>query len=874
MKDLVIKLITLNTELGATLNNDGYDLLVKFLINGHFKHFSQDAKFHKFFNSNSNDIEMAIQEFVSSLDSDLDVLLLGVFFLQLYIECNFTGPTINDFLPTWIHEYKTKEDLLSSLSVSGFQPYHLQQHPEYLVISKRLLQWESPDLAINTGLKWWRSRSLQIHQSVLPERSWDLTELSLEVFKEELLNGVLTGDESIDQQLYLTFYLEESRNSIISDVDTTKNSILRANEISGLEMVLTGCKAKMTQYQKKATATLTVLAKSNSKLLRLERSELSIDPNNVKLNDDLFLEKPIYDSLGDVEFTNTFVSKGQEDFVKRIKMDFSNVNMDFISIDTLLPIIPKEEDIPESLSGLDPNDQPALANLDAIQLMLRMQYIQANTPSGDALINEELIALVQRILFCPANSINWLIYSQALWWRSLLETARSRTVERGVLQLYSLVEELGTTSDQTSRLFPKTQDELDFPNLFESSEPDRVLMNSLRLRYIHLIPPMAKWGMDDKLAQKLMELGSIKSALQIYERLEQWIEVSLCYAAMEDQVNASRVLRSVLEKNENDSRAWSILGDVESNPEYWEKSWKIGRYAPAKRSLSKYYHSKGELQKAIDHMFDCLTVNPIDFNNWYFYGCMGLEQENYQLAAEAFTRCITLDDDNSYAWSNLSSSLMKLGKIDESFHALQKAVNAGDTTKKSWKIWENYLTVAVKLGKWDEAVNAMTVILESKNEVDLPILERLIEVLVSDSFNAGERQSHFQMVCIKLVTVDIPRMLSDLSIWRLIAKVNLWMGKPWLALDDYEKAYRSIINNPELPTDAKIWAEAVEACSDLVSAYENFGELEGRHGAGDLVCKDWKYKAKSSVRSLISKGKASWEYTDEFERLKELKEGL
>lgn len=874
MKDLVLKLITLNTDLGRPLETDGYDLLVKLLINGHFKQFSQSVKFQKFFNSDSNDIEIAIKEFTQTMETDLDVLLLSVFFLQLYIECNFTGPTPDDFLPNWLHECKSKDELLALLSTNGLQPYHLQFYPEYLVISMALLQWESADLIINAGLKWWRTRSIQIHQSIMPERSWDLIELSMGIFTEELLNRLLTGDESIDQQLHLTFFLEQSRNSIISDVDTTKESILKANEISGLEMVLTGCKAKMTQYQKKATATLTVLAKSNVKLLRLERSELSIDPNNVKLNDDLFLEKPIYDSLGDEEFTNTFVSKGQEDFVKRIKMDFSGVDMDAVTIDSLLPIIPKEADIPKSLSELDPNDQPSLANLDAVQLLLRMQYIQANTPSGDALINEELIALVQRILFCPANSINWLIYSQALWWRSLLETSRSRTVERGVLQLYSLVEELGTTSDQTSRLFPKTEDELDFPALFENSEPSKVLMNALRLRYIHLIPPMAKWSMDDKLAQKLMELGSIKSALQIYERLEQWIEVSLCYAAMDDQKNASKVLRLLLEKNPNDTRAWSILGDVESNPEYWNKSWELGKYAPAKRSLAKFWHSKGELQVAIDHMFDCLSVNPIDFNNWYFYGCMGLEQENYQLAAEAFTRCITLDDDNSYAWSNLSSSLMKLGKIDESFHALQKAVNAGDTTKKSWKIWENYLTVAVKLGKWDEAVNAMTVLLESKNEIDLPILERLIDVLVSEPFSGDGRQSHFQRVCLKLVTIDIPRLISDLSIWRLIAKVNLWMGKPWLALDDYEKAYRSIINNPDLATDTKIWQEAVDACSDLVSAYENFGELEGRHGAGDLVCKDWKFKAKSSIRSLISKGKASWEYTDEYERLIELKEGL
>lgn len=870
---MVIKLITLNSDIGAQLTDGEYDILVRLLINGHFKQFAENVKFSRFFQSPTQNIEQALEDFQANVASDMDVLLLGIFFLQLYIECNFTGPTLESFLPAWVTE-EFYEDSLKSLSINGFQPYHLQSNPQYLLLAKKLFQYQSSVSVINTGLKWWLSRSLQIHLSVLPERSWDLIEQSMSLLTTELVNELLTNeDESVDQQLLLTFHLEQARNSIIGDVDTTKQSIVKANEISGLEMVLTGCKAKMTQYQKKAAAALTVLAKSNEKLLRLERSELGIDPNDVKLNDDLFLERPIYDSLGDEEFTNNLKqTKGQEDFIKRIKMDFNQIGDDYIPLDTLLPIIPKEDDIPQSLKELDPNNQPSLANLDAIQLILRMQYIQANTPQGNVLINEELIALVQRILFCPPNSINWLIYSQALWWRSLLETARSRTVERGVLQLYSLVEELGTTSDQTSRLFPKTEEELNFPQMFDQNGNfEKVLMNGLRLRYIHLIPPMAKWSMDDKLAQKLMELGSIKSALKIYERLEQNVEVSLCYLAMDDKDSAREILQKWIEKNPKDARAWSILGDVDGTVEYWEKSWELGRYANAKKSLSKYYHSKGELQLAIDHMFDCLSVNPIDFNNWYFYGCLGLEQGNYQLSAEAFTRCITLDDDNSYAWSNLSSSLMKLGKIEESFHALQKAVNAGDTSKKSWKIWENYLTIAVKLGKWDEAINALVVLLESKNEIDLPILEKLIEILVMQPFDES-KQTHFQRSCIKLVTQDVPKKLNDSYIWKLIAKVNLWMKKPWLALDDYEKSYRSIINNPDLLTEAKVFQDAVEACEELVSAYENFGEMEGRHGAGDLVCKDWKYKAKSSIRSLISKSKSSWEFTDEYERLQELKE--
>lgn len=281
-------------------------------------------------------------------------------------------------------------------------------------------------------------------------------------------------------------------------------------------------------------------------------------------------------------------------------------------------------------------------------------------------------------------------------------------------------------------------------------------------------------------------------------------------------------------------------------------------------------------------MFDCLSANPINFQNWYFYGCLGLESENYELAAEAFTRCVSLDDTNSYAWSNLASALIKLNKLPEAFSALQKSVNSGDSAKKSWKIWENYMIVAVKLGRWDEVLNASIILLNRKKEfeknessIDLPIMEKLVELLVSEPYDENKRQTHFQKTCVDFVCNMVPSVvLHDPRIWRIVAKVDLWRKKPWLVVEDYEKAYRAITNNPDLVTDENVWKIAVECCDELVSAYENFGELEGRHGAGDLVCKDWKFKAKSTVRSLISKGKASWEYTDGYEKLQELKKEL
>lgn len=83
-----------------------------------------------------------------------------------------------------------------------------------------------------------------------------------------------------------------------------------------------------------------------------------------------------------------------------------------------------------------------------------------------------------------------------------------------------------------------------------------------------------------------------------------------------------------------------------------------------------------------------------------------------------------------------------------------------------------------------------------------------------------------------------------------------------------------MVHNPELESSETIWNEIVDACEDLVSAFESLGELPGKHGAGDLVCKDWKYKARTTVRSLMSKGKDMWEDSPGWERLQNMKRDL
>jgi len=49
---------------------------------------------------------------------------------------------------------------------------------------------------------------------------------------------------------------------------------------------------------------------------------------------------------------------------------------------------------------------------------------------------------------------------------------------------------------------------------------------------------------------------------------------------------------------------------------------------------------------------------------------------------------------------------------------------------------------------------------------------------------------------------------------------------------------------------------------------------ESGMGAGELVAKDWKFKARSAVRSVLARAKEGWEGDEGFESLQEKMQDL
>lgn len=819
-------------------------------------------------------------------------LILAIALLQTFIQNNFTGPSVPISSHSVIFNFESTNEnlqrlLIQLLSPLGQPAYELTDDPVYLVLSLLLLEHitQQPTLFLATGdevrlpeisaasttsltafAHWWRARALLTQLSLLPEPTGPHPIVASSILSSvDLAHAISNGlppicTDNMKKNLYTIYYLENTKCSLaINTEQLCLPSLTKVKKLTNFSFVLTGARAMRTKFQQKAHAGLIILAQSAvSPDSSSDDSEYS--PESFVLDSDLLLEKPHFESIGDEPLDEQIVKKQKQD-------DGSGYEENRI-----LPFAIRQENIPVELKGLNPNEQPQLTEYDNIQLLLRLYVIRQTTPAQDPLVEEELSALIGRILYQPGNK-NWTIFSRALWERSVVETTKAKTIERGLLQMQSLVEELGLKI--SAKIIPQ-------------AEGQETQSSCGRLKYIHQLPLIPRWALDTKLAEKYMSMGILRSAVEIYERLSMWCEAALCYAAVGDEKQAENILARRIEACPTDARAYSILGDIRQDPDLWLKSWEIGKYVNAKNSLGRYYYNpppssglQRDYMAALKHLNDSLRLYPLSFDTWYFYGCIGLECNKMELAAEAFSRCVSLDETHSLSWSNLSAAYIQLDKVKESFSCLKKAISSD--AQNNWRIWENYMLVAVKLNEWDDVLLACKHLVNIRRDksgegsIDLPIVEKLAELLVSTDYPSDETQrlSHYQSSCIEFICSTLPSVITTSSrCWKVVGRVELWRKRPWAALECHEKAYRAMSHNPDLEIDERVWNDTVDACQDLVAAYESLGELGGKYGAGDLVCKDWKYKARSTIKSLMSKGKNSWEDSDGWETLLELRKQL
>lgn len=818
-------------------------------------------------------------------------VLVAIAALHAFIQSNVTGPPLpfksaevllpKDAVADAKALSKTREELVASLNSDGVAAYRLTPNIELLCLAKAILN--NPIIQENVPVSTWAK--LRVHflqQRLLSEPAPSLQDAiynDLKTVEDVIQNSGKSGEI---KDLYTTFLLERAAIHTHHSLDKKARADLdQATAARKFEFALTGLMGKRTKFQQKDTSQLIVLARSAGADANGTSDEAS-KPKKLDLNDDTLLES--------ISFTN----------------------------DTASTEIKEESQLPESLTSMDPSNQPLLDPLDSI-IMLSLAESIKNTNPADGLTREQTEPYATRVI--EGGSSNWQVYTQALLVRSRIEGYKPRTMERGLLQLQALVDQVitetsgdGTTDAETGEkitsFLPRAKEE-------ESAPVEE------RLRYVFPLCAPSRWELEAELASRWVALGGLRSALEIYERLEMWVEAALCYAATEKEDRARKMIRRQLfhatnaddENVDMDAEKWEgaernpppaeapryycILGDLDNDLSMYETAWEVSgkRYARAQRSLGQRYIAARNYEKAAEAYSLSLKINSLYHPAWFALGCAYLELQQFKSAVEAFSRCVQLDDQDAEAWSNLAASLLHLRpkvteNADGELHernvtnhprtdALKAFKRAAAIKHDDYRIWANVLAVSTSTSPpaWNDVVTAQRRICELRGRtdgekcVDDEILDMLVKHVVSADEGFDVSRPGLARLANDLIEKHVkPLITVSPKLWMVLATLYTHTRRPSSALECHEKAWRAVTAQPkwEAGTEAE-WKTVVAMTLDLVDAYETLGPRDRTEGlaagTGELVAKDWKFKSRSAIRSVMGKAKDYWEDTPGWEKL-------
>ncbi|XP_058508188.1 tetratricopeptide repeat protein 27 [Solea solea] len=323
---------------------------------------------------------------------ELTVMALAVSCLHLFAQSNWTGPPVSihvsDFLPVALlssQEPKTL-DLHSSLLLDGESVYSLVANPFLLLLAGVILTKCSSMMDSLQLLPWWTLRYVHLHQQILEARSPQLLSLA-----QDSMDKVLKCQSLMSEQknLAIQFNLEcVYTNLTYYEYQPAKDHINKAQELSGLNINMTGALGKRTRFQQKYLAQLILEVKRKHDQTNKMDNEASPTPTPQSC-------LPKDHILGD---------------------------------DTVLDQI--------NLAEPDQYDLPDLtAEEQAVILGICTDFMKNNPVHK--LTEEELLAFTSCILSQPKF---WAVEVTALCLRTKLEKGSSRRVERAMMQTQALVD--------------------------------------------------------------------------------------------------------------------------------------------------------------------------------------------------------------------------------------------------------------------------------------------------------------------------------------------------------------------------------------------------------------------------------------------------
>lgn len=97
--------------------------------------------------------------------------------------------------------------------------------------------------------------------------------------------------------------------------------------------------------------------------------------------------------------------------------------------------------------------------------------------------------------------------------------------------------------------------------------------------------------LQKELGEGLASLGAIRSAMDMFTRLNLWEDVVHCHVMLEEPKKAETLVTQLLQTSPKSPKLHCMLGDIRKEPMYYEMAWELsgGRFSRAMRSLGVHY---------------------------------------------------------------------------------------------------------------------------------------------------------------------------------------------------------------------------------------------------------------------------------------------
>ena len=962
--------------------------------------------------------KVTFQSAAFGTDTPQEALCIAIASLHAFVQLNWTGPDLpsdltpyallrssasDHFPPRSLEEDDMEKDArrigrmihrasLEALVFKGEPAYHLCQAPFFLVFARSLIEalWESPSHQGSlASLSWWRLRASTVHSQVLDEPAafgkqvFDpvqrlIEQLEIKVHAYERVHPTPEGSRNPWASLAARLVLERgvALQRLGNDREASEKFV-EAAKINGLRYQLSGALGKRTKFQKEDKTQLVLLAQSLVADGGKEEDDNSAEKTQSLTSQSSKSESPEQEASTETPFDTTTDGETKtgwqsqlnpEDQVTGMPSTYAlndEVLLEQTQFTSTVSGSPESRSSEgqggDSLLSLDPNSQPPLAVLDQCVLLALCLNIR-NTQPAHGLTANQMSSFIARVISHPRN---WMVHTMSLLLRARLESTRTRTVERSVLQLQALIDQM-PTSDSTLQE---------------------------RLRWFHALDLPPKWAMQAELAKRYASIGVTRSALEIFERVEMWDEVVQCLGMLGRQQEGIEVIRDLLQgrkveaevdvsrrkrlgRSVNDSAAqqvmfgrldrareaklWCLLGDLEPGKaeEHYSQAWRVSRDSSARaaRSLGGFNFARENHAEAVRWLRAALRINPLFTRSWFVLGCALMRLEKWKDAAHAFRRCTQLDEEDAESWNNLASYYLRMSEASDAVEVEQLGMqgqepslddddddvvsdtdtelergsdsgvelssdseaesDAGNARRpaatastpvrstynlkllahrslgkalkyafENWRVWYNFMIVSVDVGLLSDAVRAMVRVVEIQSRsgtseaakeaaVDIAVLERLVDAAIRPSTERSSNEGEGLYVSVRSLFDDtlLTRISSSPTIWRIYARLVGAKGENGRVLDAHLNAWRHGGGADEaVDYDETSFVSAASQLGSLVHVLRTVGPLAAGPDAGqEAAMPDWRFQARSLVRSFLSRTKQSFEDTDEYESLKEV----